>query len=246
LVIFKKQERCIMCKKVLITGASRGLGLCFAQKYLEAGNVVFACARDTQAIGIAELKEKYGAALIPVELEVSSTLSVDSAAKTVSQFTDKLDVIINNAAIHSDSSFDILEETDIDDCLNVYNINSLGPLRVAKSFLSLIKQSENGLIVNISSESGSISTAGRVKEFDYCMSKAALNMETKLLHNYLMDKQVNVIAVHPGWMRTDMGGSNAYLDPYETACKLTELFEKVTNNIDGPIFIDNEGNEYPW
>jgi NAD(P)-dependent dehydrogenase (short-subunit alcohol dehydrogenase family) len=235
-----------MCKKVLITGASRGLGLCFTQKYLEDGNVVFACVRDAHAKSFDELKERFGDALILVEMDVASTEAVDKAAKTISEYTDRLDIIINNAAIHGDTSFEALEDTNLDDCLTVYDINSLGPLRVTKSFLHLITQSKNGLIVNISSESGSISTAGRVKEFDYCMSKAALNMGTKLLHNYLRERQVNVIAVHPGWMRTDMGGSNAHLDPYETACKLVELFEKVNINIDGPMFIDNGGNEYPW
>ncbi|MDP4089368.1 MAG: SDR family oxidoreductase [Bacillota bacterium] len=235
-----------MCKKVLITGASRGLGLCFTRKYLEDGGVVFACARDVQASGLVELKEKYGDALIPVEIDVVGTEAVNKAAKTVSQYTDKLDIIINNAAVHSATSFDILEETDLDDCLPVYDINAVGPLRVTKAFLPLITQSANGLIVNISSESGSISTAGRVKEFDYCMAKAALNMGTKLLHNYLKDRKVNVIAVHPGWMRTDMGGSNAHLDPYETACKLTELFKRIGKDIEGPVFIDNDGNEYPW
>lgn len=179
-------------------------------------------------------------------MDVANTEVVDKAAKTISEHTDKLDIIINNAAIHCDTSFDILEETNLDACLTVYDINSIGPLRVTKSFLPLITQSTNGLIVNISSESGSISTSKRAKEFDYCMSKAALNMGTKLLHNYLIDKRVNVIAVHPGWMRTDMGGSNAHLDPYETACKLTELFNKINNNMNGSIFVDNEGNEYPW
>lgn len=235
-----------MCKKVLVAGASRGLGLCFVQKYLEDGNIVFACARDIHTIAFAKLKEKYGESLIPIELEVTSTDIVNKAAERVSQFTDKLDIIINNAGIHSDTSFDILENTNLDDCLKVYDVNSVGPLRVVKAFLALISKGENVLIINISSESGSISTAGRSKEFDYCMSKAALNMGTKLLHNYLKDKNVNVIAVHPGWMRTDMGGQNADLDPYETAIKLVELFEEISHKSDGPIFIDNKGNEYPW
>jgi NAD(P)-dependent dehydrogenase (short-subunit alcohol dehydrogenase family) len=170
---------------------------------------------------------------------------VVNAASEISRFTDRIDILINNAAIHNDTSFEILEKADLDDCLQVYDVNSMGPLRVVKAFLTLLRKSKSGKIINISSESGSIGACGREKEFDYCMSKAALNMGTKLLSNYLKKDNIIVLAVHPGWMRTDMGGSNAELDPYETACRLTELFEGV-NNTDNPVFVDNKGNVYPW
>lgn len=232
--------------KVLITGASRGLGLCLAARYLEMGGTVFACAREPASKPLAELKEKYGGSLIPIKMDVASTEAVNKAAAAVARYTDKLDLIINNAGIHSDTSFNAIESTNLDDCVTVYDVNAVGPLRVVKSFLPLIAKSGRGLIVNISSESGSISTAVRTREFDYCMSKAALNMGTKLLHNYLKGKGVNVVAVHPGWMRTDMGGPNADLDPYENAVQLVELFNKIKGDTDGSVFIDNQGREHPW
>ena len=102
------------------------------------------------------------------------------------------------------------------------------------------------MVVGISSESGSISTANREKEFDYCMSKAAMNMGTKLLGNYLKKDNICVISVHPGWMRTDMGGQAADLDPEETARKLVEVFEKTRKAGISPRFIDNEGKDFPW
>lgn len=122
----------------------------------------------------------------------------------------------------------------------------MGPLRVAKAFLPMLRRNGRGLIVNISSESGSIGDARREKEFDYCMSKAALNMATKLLDNYLSDSGIRVIAVHPGWMRTDMGGQNADLDPGETAARLAELFERFDVKSGEPIFLDNKGHALPW
>jgi len=164
----------------------------------------------------------------------------------VEKYTDHIDILINNAAIHSETSFEVLENADIDQCLEVYDINAVGPIRVVKAFLQLLKNSQAAQIINISSESGSISTCKREKEFDYCMSKAALNMGTKLLSNYLKKDNIKVLAVHPGWMRTDMGGSNAALDPYETACQLVNLFNQSNNQGDEPIFIDNTGNEFPW
>ena len=234
-----------MNKKVLITGASRGLGLCFAKKYLSEGDTVFTGVRDLKAPYIQELFSQYPNQLIPVALEVTETESVKAAPHVVGNYTDVLDIIINNAAIHSETSFLKLEYADIDDCLAVYDVNSIGPIRVVKEFLPFLRKDNLAKVINISSESGSISTCGRDKEFDYCMSKAALNMGTKQLSNYLKKDNVIVLAVHPGWMRTDMGGKNADLDPYETACKLVELFEGI-NDISHPVFIDNKGVAYPW
>ncbi len=234
-----------MRKSVLITGAARGLGLCFTRKYLKDGFLVFAGSRDLKAASLMELQKEYPDTLIPLMLEVTDTEAVAAAARTVAGYTAKLDIIINNAAVHNSSSFEILEKADIDDCLMVYDINSLGPLRVVKEFLPFLRSNPGAKVINISSESGSISTCGRDKEFDYCMSKAALNMASKLLSNYLKKDQVIVLAVHPGWMRTDMGGSKATLDPYETACRLVELFES-RKDLEGPVFIDNQGKEYPW
>lgn len=230
---------------VVITGASRGLGFFLAKKYLEDGNQVFAGARDIQAPKLNALAKEYPDRLIIVELNVADTESVNKAAITVKHHTGKVDILINNAAIHNETSFEKLENADIDDCLNVYDVNSLGPLRVVKAFLPLIRESLNAKIINISSESGSIGACQREKEFDYCMSKAALNMATKLLSNYLKRDQIVVLAVHPGWMRTDMGGSSADLDPYETACCLVKLFNGI-KDVEQPVFIDHDGKNFEW
>ena len=234
-----------MGQNILITGASRGLGLYFTKKYLEEGNTVFAGGREAQPLNLKKLKEEYPDTLIPIVLEVKDTNTINEAVKQIESYTDTIDILINNAAIHNDTSFEPLEKADIDDCLNVYDVNALGPIRMVKAFVHMIRNSSSGKIINISSESGSINTCKREKEFDYCMSKAALNMGTKLLANYLKKDNIIVLSVHPGWMRTDMGGQNADLDPYETACKLVELFHGI-NDIEGPNFIDNEGNEFSW
>jgi NAD(P)-dependent dehydrogenase (short-subunit alcohol dehydrogenase family) len=230
---------------VLITGASRGLGYDLTKKYLEDGNIVFAAVREVTAPKLIILKEEYPDSLIPLKLEVTDTLSINDAAILVGEYTDKIDILINNAAIHSDTSFEILENANIDDCLGVYDVNAIGPIRVVKAFINMLRNSASGKVINISSESGSISTCRREKEFDYCMSKAALNMGTKLLSNYLKKDNITVLSVHPGWMRTDMGGQNAHLDPYETACKLVELFNEMPTE-EHPMFIDNNGIEFPW
>ncbi len=231
---------------VLIAGASRGLGFCFMQKYLEDGWLVLAGVRNSDDVKLRDLVNKYPDTCILLPMDVTKTASIENAAMIAGKKTEQIDLIINNAGIHAKTSFEELENADLDECLAVYDVNAVGPLRVVKAFLQMLVKGENGLIVNISSESGSISNAGREKEFDYCMSKAALNMGTKLLDNYLSKQGIKVIAVHPGWMRTDMGGANAALDPYETACQLAELFAKVDRKNREVTFIDNTGKGFPW
>ena len=231
-------------RTVLIAGASRGLGRCFVRKYLEDGWRVLAGVRRKGSLG--ELKERYPESLYELAMDVSDTGSVQEAALEAKNITDEIELVINNAGIHSASSFEELEKTDLDDCAAVYDVNAVGPLRVVKAFLPLLQKNGRGLIANISSESGSIGEARREKEFDYGMSKAALNMATKLIDNYLNTRGIRVIAVHPGWMRTDMGGQDAELDPFETAVRLAELFERFDRRDRSLIFMDNEGRRFPW
>ena len=236
-------------KTVLIAGASRGLGLNFAKRYLEEGWRVLAGVRGDGHPGensIGGLKTKYPDSLYPLRMDLTDTASVEEAAKKAGEITERIELVINNAGIHGPSSREILEVTNLDECAAVYDVNAVGPLRVVKAFLPLIAGNGEGMIVNISSESGSIGIARREKEFDYCMSKAALNMATKLLDNYLSSRGIRVIAVHPGWMRTDIGGQNADLDPYETAVQLADLFAGIDRTDRTLLFMDNEGKEIPW
>lgn len=104
-----------------------------------------------------------------------------------------------------------------------------------------------GLVVNISSESGSIGACYRTNTFDYSMVKAALNMGTMLLRNAFKDKpNLNIICIHPGWMRTNEGNALAPLIPYDHAETLRLLFESRRTDKNGDVFITYEGVPYPW
>ena len=236
-------------KTVLIAGASRGLGLNFARKYLEEGWRVLAGVRGDGHPGensIGGLKTKYPDSLYPLRMDLTDTASVEEAAKQAGEITERIELVINNAGIHGPSSREILEVTNLDECAAVYDVNAVGPLRVVKAFLPLIAGNGEGMIVNISSESGSIGTARREKEFDYCMSKAALNMATKLLDNYLSSRGIRVIAVHPGWMHTPMGGPEAPVAPEDAARGIAALALEVKTGARTGLFFDYQGNPLPW
>ena len=181
----------------------------------------------------------------PIKIDVTSSEQVKVAAHAVSQITSGLDVLVNNAAILPAEGRGSLESTNIDVGLSVFDVNSLGPLRVTQSLLALLRRGERKVILNISSEAGSCGGCWRKDEFLYCMSKAALNVQTAILKNDLAPAGFRVLAVHPGWLRTDMGGANADLDPMQAAQALVQLVSQAPNAAE-PTYLDYSGKPLEW
>jgi NAD(P)-dependent dehydrogenase (short-subunit alcohol dehydrogenase family) len=235
-----------MCKNVLVSGASRGLGLALVGKYLQAGWIIYAGVRDSLATPLLALKTKFPETLHILPLDVSNTALVQLAAQELQASTEKLDVIINNAAVHLKNSLAALEYIDFNDAMETYNINTLGALRVTKEFLPFLLKGETKVLVNVSSEAGSISRCERAKEFDYCMSKTALNMQSVLVQNYLKQYQIKVLAIHPGWIRTDMGGPGAPIEADVAAEGIFSLVEAYQGRLETPIYMDYTGQILNW
>lgn len=230
-----------MFDSVLITGTSRGLGLAMVRNCLRAGALVFAAARHPDATDLVSLQDAYGPRLIRIPMDVTRTDSVSAAAKRVAQHTDWLDLVVNNAAAHPVDTKEPLETMNPDHCLDIFDVNTIGPLRVVKAFLPLLERSRIPTVANISSDAGSIGTSRRDREFAYCMSKAALNMESVLLQNHLLDRGIRVLAIHPGWVRTDMGGPRAPLDVADAAAQVLEAIRAARDAADKAVFVDNQG-----
>jgi NAD(P)-dependent dehydrogenase (short-subunit alcohol dehydrogenase family) len=228
---------------VLITGAGRGIGLALAKNLLELGFTVFGGFYKVDGNLNALAASFPGLKLIP--LDVTGDQPVSEAVSFISRETGGLDILINNAAIHLDSSMNQLENVVLDDIPKTFAVNVIGPLRVTKHFLPLLERGRKKLIVNISSEAGSIADCKRIGEYDYTMSKAALNMQSKILQNYLKPKGFKVLAIHPGWVRTDMGGPNADIAPQESAAGILKLILKDWGPEDG-IYFDYRGIPLPW
>jgi NAD(P)-dependent dehydrogenase (short-subunit alcohol dehydrogenase family) len=216
---------------VLITGAGRGLGLCLARRFRDGGFLVYAGIRAPSE----GLKALAGPDLHELEFDVSNDRSVNAAAGNLSA----LDILINNAAICEDEGGRI-ESLDLERVANIMNVNAFGPLRVTKAFLPLLRAGGMKTIANISSEAGSISDCWRKGMFGYCMSKASLNMQSKLLYNYLQEEGFRLLSIHPGWMKTDMGGKNADIEPKEAAEGIYQIIK--TRDAEGKdLYIDYKG-----
>ena len=238
-----------MPQTVLITGTGRpyALGFNLVKRYLENGDCVFASIRRPSE-ALEELKKEYPDRLHILTMDIASTESVNAAAREAERLTDRLDLIVNNATTASADTMKELPDFDLDLIAPAVNVGAVGPVRVLKAFLPLLKKSAVGaLVVNISSEAGSIGKCYRTFYLDYGTEKAALNMLTKTLHNYFKnDPNLNILCVHPGWIRTNPGNSEAPLDPYEHAETLRLLFETKRHDKDGPVFITYTGEVYPW
>jgi NAD(P)-dependent dehydrogenase (short-subunit alcohol dehydrogenase family) len=141
----------------LITGASSGIGLAAAKILLSRGHLVFAGYRAPQtAAELFSLKTKYPDLLNLVVLDVNSDESVASSVRAVSQISDKIDVLVNMAAILPQPHATYLADLDFEHCRTAFETNALGPLRVSRAFLPLLRQAKRPKVINISSGAGSI------------------------------------------------------------------------------------------
>ena len=235
---------------VMVTGTGRpyALGYNLVLRYLEAGDTVIASVRRPSD-AIEELKEKYGERLIVITMDLLDTDSVNAAARETAENVDHIDILINNAVGVSPDCDKGFFEADLDYIAKTVDIIAVGTMRVIKAFYPLlIKSSDTALIMNISSEAGSIEKCYRTNMIDYGMGKAALNMATMNLYNTFKEEgKVNIFAVHPGWIRTDGKDDNpAPLSSYEAAGILKDLFSEKRYDLTGHRFITNEGEDYPF
>ncbi|PLS07087.1 SDR family oxidoreductase [Neobacillus cucumis] len=237
-----------MKRTIYITGADRGLGFALTKVFLQSDFTVFAGQYLNDWTELNELKKEYGEDLHIVTLDVTNQQSVDAAADYIKETAGQLDILINNAAIYVDRSEDILGEINYEDIMKHYNTNTLGPLRVSKSVIPLLMKGKSKILANISSEAGSVADSWRKKEYAYCMSKAALNMQLTIMQNHLKEYGIKVLAFHPGFVKTYIFGEfnpNATIDAIESATGIANEILK-SPAIEEHMFIDYQGNKMNW
>lgn len=230
--------------RILITGANRGLGLEMTRQYLKRGEHVFAGCRTLESIeDLKQLAGQFPGQLHILQLDVTDPKSIDEAGRAIEREVNGLEILINNAAIST--AHETIKEFQAEEALKFINTNSIGPLLVAQRVLELLKNGRHARIVNISSEAGSISTMSKHRGYYYFASKAALNMVTRSLAWDAETVGLIVIAIHPGWIRTDMGGPNADISPQESAAGVIQVADSSTMDENGQFFTWS-GENHPW
>ncbi len=232
-------------RPILLTGASRGLGLEFTRQWLAAGHRVFALARNPEASrGLRDLSIRHPDRLVTRPCDVSDDASVAAARLRVGELTDRLDLVLNNAGTYG-SQDDEPSTLDLAEARRVFEVNTLGPLRVSRAFLPLLRRGDRPRLVHITSLMGSIADNRSGSALAYRMSKAALNMASRNLALELAPNGIPSVVLHPGWVKTDMGGPRAPLPVEEAVAALIKTIDLLTAEHSGGFF-DREGRPAPW
>jgi NAD(P)-dependent dehydrogenase (short-subunit alcohol dehydrogenase family) len=239
-------ERMTVC----VTGTDRGVGLELTKQLLSKGHTVFAGGIHPENEGMTQLKTVYPDRLHAFYVDIARDESVKEAAAFIMSRTDRLDYLLNNAAILGDTEHSIEAPIDFDEVLLNYNITAVGAIRMTNA---LLKPVMNGgkLIVNISSEAGSIAQSYREAWFGYCMAKAALNMGSTIIHNRIRKDGGRVMLLHPGWVKSLMSGTwteEATHTPEEAAANLLSRIEERGQEIhEQPLYFEADtGKALPW
>ncbi len=222
-------------RTVLITGANRGLGLEFARQYAaDSWTVIGTARRPEQAEDLSALDVEV------LQLDVTDRDSIAALAAALDG--RPIDMLINNAGIFPRVSE--IDNVDADDYLQTLAVNTLGPVLVTQAVMPNLRDGELKQVVNITSGLASIErNSGGY--YGYRESKAALNMFTATLAAELGDDGFICLAIHPGWVRTDMGGADATLSPEESVTGMRAVIGELTPEHNGRYF-GFDGSEVAW
>ncbi len=223
----------------LITGANRGIGLEFARRLAARGERVIATTRRPAELS-AEAASLRGVTW--VALDVSDPASIDSLASRLGG-TDSIDVLINNAGVSS--TIKAIAQLTAEELHRVFAVNSFAPLLVTRALLPLLKAGQRKLIVNISSQLASIANNTGGSSYPYRASKTALNQLTASLSNELRPAGFTCLAMHPGWVKTDMGGQEAHLTVEQAVTHMLPVIDGATPAQSGR-FLNYDGKPLPW
>ncbi|HVY53516.1 MAG TPA: SDR family oxidoreductase [Gammaproteobacteria bacterium] len=235
-------------KTVLITGANRGLGLGLVKEFLQDGwRVYAACRHPDQAQELKQLTNAYDAQLNLLKLDVREEQDIHQLAKDFADIS--LDILINNAGVmvdpHDRSFSSQIGDVKAYYLMESFKVNATGPLLLTQALLPSLIKSTNPIVVNMSSNLGSISHNHVGGVYGYRASKAALNAISKNMAVELKEKNIAVVALHPGWVKTDMGGPAATLTLAESVKPMQQLISNISMKDSGK-FLDYKGEELEW
>ena len=224
-------------KTAVITGASRGIGSEFVVRLLDKGWRVYAGYRqDKHRLDLLENEN-----LITYQLDVTDNVSIESFSNNIGH---RVDLLINNAGV-PDGRWRNIKEIDDQWALDVININSLGPVRLVRSLYDKMGGENPSTVVMISSLMGSIDDCHSGRSYAYRASKTALNMFTVAMKKEGLEDNISFLILHPGWVKTRMGGENAPVEMNTSVDGMMELIEQ-HNLEDSGRFVQYDGVDLPW
>lgn len=231
-------------RNVLVTGANRGLGLEYCRQLLDRGDHVVATARrPAQAHELNRLVAEHPGRLHVLPLDVADPKSEVEIARELPLVLgeERLQLLINNAGLlHSGERWPNVPAANFEDS---FRTNAMGPFLLTQALAPVL--ADGATVVNMSSQLGSIERTTAFSTPTYCVTKAALNMVTRLLSAALLERDITVVALHPGWVQTDMGGAQAPLQAPQSVQGLLRVIDGL-RRADTGRFLDWQGEALPW
>lgn len=226
---------------IVITGANRGIGLALAQRFIVAGHHVIAGCREP---GNAQALHKLGinGNLTVYPLDVSHPSSVDRFCEQIGE--NAVSVLVNNAGVMGGDKQG-LDRMDYAAWLRTFEINTLAPFRLTTTLLPNLKKAPRPRVVTISSQMGAFGLEMGTGMYAYRTSKSAVSKVMQVMARELVADNIIVCPVHPGWVKTDMGGANAQISPEDSASGLFKLIDGLTMAHSGR-FWSWDGSEHVW
>ena len=224
---------------VLVTGANRGIGLEFVRQYLADGWRVLATCRNPRAA--KDLAGLRGDIQVHA-LDVTDHSAIEDLGATLKR--EAIDVLINNAGVYGPRS-SALRNVDYLGWAEVFQINTMGALKVSETFLDHVARSDLKRIVALTSKMGSMADNRSGGSYVYRSSKAALNAVMKSLAVDLAPRGILVGILHPGWVRTDMGGPGALIDAEVSVSGMRKVISSFRPDTSGSFF-NYDGSPIPW
>ena len=228
--------------RILITGANRGLGLEFVERYLESGDDVIATYRNEEtSFELIKMSNKRSNLKL-LHLDVSSKKSLNSFAENLGD--SPIDIFINNAGVYGprNSSF---ENVDEENWIPAIKVNAIAPLLLTQLIIKNIRAGTDKKLIYITSKMGSIDDNKGGGAYVYRSSKTALNAVVKSLSVDLKNENIAVALIHPGWVKTDMGGPNALIERDTSVRGMTEVISNLDITSTGN-FYNYDGSIIPW
>ncbi|KGM53188.1 short-chain dehydrogenase [Lysobacter daejeonensis GH1-9] len=226
----------------LVTGANRGIGLEFTRQLLERGDRVTAtCRHPGRATALNALAAEHPGRLHVLPLDITDAKSRAELVRELPLVGGDVDLLINNAGVlHSGERFGHLTAGNFEDS---FRTNALGPLLLTQALAPHL--AAGAKVVNLSSVLGSVGSVDGFHTPSYAVSKAALNMVTALLAQALAEQHLTVLAFHPGWVMTDMGGDGAQLPATDAVAAMLRVVDAATP-ADNGRFLNRRGEPMPW
>lgn len=237
---------------VLVTGASRGLGLELCRQYADAGWRIFACCRHTEtASRLADVADAAEGRVSVHRMNVDDAGEVETVAAELEG--TPIDILINNAGLADSYGSGVregnddpdLKSYDMDEWLRILNTNVVSVGRVTGAFADHVAASDRRLIVMMASSLSSVGNTWQAGRYAYRTSKAALNMLMRGVGAWLEPRGVTVVSVAPGWTRTELGGPHAHFGVEEAVARVRTLLERLTLKDTGSYW-NYDGQQLPW